>query len=254
MRSRRGLLSASVALLRAPGYTRCMYFRPLPILSLFAAPILAALLALGVWQVERAQEKAALLDSFAMRAEAPPLALASLCPEGPLPGQVITPPDGQGPSLRIFGQDAGGASGWRLMQTTQVCSRTFLAETGFEALHIGGPGGELPAGLRAGPAIDRFVVEPWPERPAFSPDNAPSSNEWYWFDPAAVGRAMDADALNTDVILSPYRGPPAFLARTPPATHIGYAVTWFGMAVALVLIYAVFHARAGRLRLGRARS
>jgi surfeit locus 1 family protein len=231
-----------------------MYFRPLPILTFLAAPILAALLALGVWQVERAQEKAALIDSFALRAQAPPLALASLCSEGPLPGEVITPPEVQGTVLRMFGQDASGASGWRLIQTTQVCSQTFLAEAGFEALRIGGPGGELPPGLRAGPVIDRFVVEPWPERPAFSPDNAPSANEWYWFDPAAVGRAMGADALNTDVILTPYRGPPAFLARTPPATHIGYAVTWFGMAVAFVLIYAVFHARAGRLRLGKARS
>jgi len=231
-----------------------MYFRPLPILTLFAAPILAALIALGVWQAQRAEWKAELVQSFAATAEAPPLSRDAACAAGLAEGQVIAPPTGQGPGLRMFGHDASGAAGWRVFQTTDLCGRPVLAETGFEALAIGGPGGRLPPRAKPEPVIDRFVVEPWPERPAMAAANSAERNEWHWFDASAIAVATGAADLNTSFIVTPYAGVPAFLSRTPPEAHIGYAVTWFGMAVAFLVIYAVFHARAGRLRFGRTKA
>jgi len=34
----------------------------------------------------------------------------------------------------------------------------------------------------------------------------------------------------------------------PPQRHFGYAITWWGLAIALGVIYAVFHHSQGRLR------
>jgi surfeit locus 1 family protein len=229
-----------------------MHFRPLPILTLFAAPILAALIALGVWQAQRAGWKADLIREFEQAAMAAPLTLEQACMAGIAERQVIVPPTGRGQTLRLFGNDAGGSPGWRLFQVSELCGRPILLESGFEALVIGGPGGQLPEGASARPVIDRYIVEPWPEKSAMAPDNAPARNEWHWFDAAAMREALAAPDLKADFIVTPYAGAPSFLARTPPETHIGYAVTWFGMAVAFLVIYAVFHARAGRLRFGRA--
>lgn len=54
------------------GYTRLMYFRPFPILTIIAVPALAALIALGVWQVQRASWKADLIVQFEQAAKAEP--------------------------------------------------------------------------------------------------------------------------------------------------------------------------------------
>lgn len=231
-----------------------MYFRPFPVLTLFAVPILVALIALGVWQAQRAEWKAELVQTFAETAEAPPLSAEAVCAAGLAEGQVIAPPKGQGPGLRMFGHDAGGAAGWRVFQTAYVCGRPVLVESGFEKLLIGGPGGQLPPGAIPERVVDRYVIEPWPERSAMAAANSAERNEWHWFDAAAIASAVGASELDTRFIITPYAGVPAFLSRTPPETHIGYAVTWFGMAVAFLVIYAVFHARAGRLRFGRTKA
>ena len=73
-----------------------MYFRPLPILTLLAVPILAALIALGVWQAQRAGWKAEVIEAFAEAAKQPPLSHEAACSAGLAEGQVITPPQGQG--------------------------------------------------------------------------------------------------------------------------------------------------------------
>jgi surfeit locus 1 family protein len=78
--------------------------------------------------------------------------------------------------------------------------------------------------------------------------NAPDRNEWHWFDAAAMTVFLGTGPVDQRFILARLEGKPDYLTRTPPETHIGYAVTWFGMAIGFVVIYALFHARAGRLR------
>jgi surfeit locus 1 family protein len=125
-----------------------------------------------------------------------------------------------------------------------------LVESGFDALAIGGPGGVSPK--PAGPEIkpERFIVTPWPEKPFMAAANAPERNEWSWFEAAAMATALGQPGLDTRFIIVPLEGMPDYVIRTPPETHIGYAVTWFGMAIAFAVIYGLMHARAGRLRFG----
>ncbi len=227
-----------------------MYFRPFPILTIIAAPMLAALISLGFWQSQRAGWKAGLIVQFeeALKATPQPPEVV-LCADTPQPGAVVAPPQASGPSLRIFGHDAAGTAGWRLFQAVQLSCGAVLAETGFEAISIGGPGGVPPATTpKAAP--DRFLVELWPEKPLMAAPNSPATNEWHWFDAPVMTSTQGAAFLNVAFILTPLAGTPDFLTRTPPESHIGYAVTWFGMAIAFAVIYALLHARAGRLRFG----
>ncbi len=191
-----------------------MYFRPFPVLTLFAVPILAALVALGVWQAQRAEWKAELVQTFAETAEVPPLSAGAVCAAGLSEGQVIAPPAGRGPGLRMFGHDAGGAAGWRVFQIADLCGRPVLVESGFEKLLIGGPGGQLPPGAIPERAIDRFVVEPWPERSAMAAANSAERNEWHWFDAAAIAGAVGASDLDARFIMTPTQAfPPSCRGR-----------------------------------------
>ncbi len=226
-----------------------MYFRPYPVLTLFAVPALIALVALGVWQAQRAGWKAERIAALEQQLAAPPLRVDEACAAGLPDGRTITPPAGEGPEIRLFGHNNSGETGWKRFQAAALCGRLLLVQTGFDALDIGGPGGRIPRPQPSPP--DRFIIQPWPGKPFMPGANNPAKNEWYWFDAPAMAAALGQPQLDARAIIVPLDGKPDFLIRTPPETHVGYAVTWFGMAVAFAVIYGLFHMRAGRLRFGR---
>lgn len=231
-----------------------MYFRPFPVLTIIAIPALATLIWLGVWQVERVGEKSSEIAAFERHMSAPPLTLEQACAEGLAANQIILPPSASGAELRMFGHSTSGDPGWRHFQAADICGKPVLVETGFDALAIGGPGGVSPKPPAPEIAPDRFIVTPWPDQPFMAGPNTPERNEWSWFDAPAIARAIDRPELDPDFLVIPLKGMPDYVVRTPPETHIGYAVTWFGMAIAFALIYALMHARAGRLRFGKPRT
>lgn len=225
-----------------------MYFRPLPVLTLLALPILAALIWLGVWQANRANWKADLIASFERAAQSEPVPLeVAVCSAEPAEGRVVGAHGASGPTLRMFGHNAASAAGWRLIQAAPGCgvgSVAVLVETGFEPLIIG----DLPVSTEPAAPPTRFMVEAFPDRSFMAAPNSPERNEWHWFDAPGMAKALGVSGVDTRYVLAPFDGLPDFLIRTPPSRHIGYSVTWFGMAAAFLLIYAAFHARAGRLR------
>jgi surfeit locus 1 family protein len=229
-----------------------MMFRPFPILTLVAIPALIALIALGVWQVQRAQWKAGLIKTFEAAAAATPASLDdAFCGQGGAKADtVVRLADTRGLQLRVFGHNTAGDVGWRQFQAVHpACFSStggVLAETGFEPLQIG----EMPTTAPATPAefADKYVIEAFPAKTMMAAENAPDRNEWHWFDGPAMSAFLGAGPLDEHYILAKLDGMPDHLTRTPPSGHIGYAVTWFGMAIAFLVIYALFHARAGRLR------
>jgi surfeit locus 1 family protein len=226
-------------------------FRPLPVLTLAAVPLLALLLALGIWQVQRAGWKAELVAELERRAATPPAPLGeALCrddPSGPVTVDLILGPD----PIRIYGAGPDGRPGWLIVQPAygpqcapgdHELDRRVLVQTGFEAIT-----GEFRA---APPALS---LEPWPESGAFTPENAPERGEYYRFD-AALAEAAGVPPEALVPVWARWDDRPA-LGRVSimPAEHIGYALTWFGLAIALAAFYLAMHVQAGRLRLGRQR-
>jgi surfeit locus 1 family protein len=83
----------------------------------------------------------------------------------------------------------------------------------------------------------------------FLPDNRPDLNYWFWVDLPAMAAAdkfgrvapfyIDADA-------APNAGgwPRGGVTRLDlPNNHLQYAITWFSLAVAMIVIYVLFHRR-----------
>lgn len=58
------------------------------------------------------------------------------------------------------------------------------------------------------------------------------------------------DVGDVGEIENPYADP-VLADPLPPERHLGYALTWWGIAIALFVIYLVYHASVGRLRFGK---
>lgn len=236
-----------------------LHFRPLPVLSLFALAGFGALVALGVWQAQRAGWKAGLIAAAAERAVAAPERLTELTCLGAAngSGRVFQhePSRVMGRPIRVYGFDAGGAPGWRSFGwlTAPDCEagyeRAVLAELSFQPI---GPDAQ-DAGAPRTPR--NWRIEAWPRPGMFSAANNPDRNEWHRFDAAAMAAALgvsDGMLVRDDMVLISDEGAPSALTRTPPVRHIAYSATWFGLAAALFVFYLALHVRGGRLKIGGA--
>jgi surfeit locus 1 family protein len=94
----------------------------------------------------------------------------------------------------------------------------------------------------------------------FVPENDPENGFWFTLVPtqindyvgvtAPVITSYYADALRTtEVVTLPIGAKTELNLRN---AHLSYAMTWYGIALALVGVYAVFHYQAGRLLFGDA--
>ena len=221
-------------------------FRPHPWLTVFAIPALGLLLWLGNWQVARMEWKAARIAAFENRASVSGFA-AAWCSLGdaPVSPRIQAPMPLTGETLRYY--TLRDEAGWARVGLVSVpaCDGQgepswLLVESAFETLR-----GET----RITP--DAWRLEPLPSAGVFSAPNDPETNQWYQFDTAAMARAL---RVNPDRVLDVWAvaddGLPAVLAQTPPSRHFGYALTWFGLALALVGVYLALHIGQGRLKLG----
>ncbi len=81
----------------------------------------------------------------------------------------------------------------------------------------------------------------------FTPDNDAKGNYWYFIEPDAMAKVAGLDALPDYYVLSGIKDTPGGfpVARQWRVDirnhHIEYAITWYLMAVALIVIYVVYH-------------
>jgi len=224
-----------------------MTFRPLPVMTALAVASLVILVLLGNWQYERYSEK------------------RSAAPED-LPDLVEisgTVPDLPDRSVQHVYGIADAEPIWRRYVPLRLSGS---GETVLLALDAtGGPRpvqSSVPDGLDYSGAVRLF------ERDSRSSQrNRPEDNSWYVFDLQGI---LDAYALGPEVervaepvelvirnaddltrtrtTANPY-GAPQPIDDLPPERHFGYALTWWGLAVALFVMYFVFHASQGRFSL-----
>ncbi len=97
----------------------------------------------------------------------------------------------------------------------------------------------------------------WPDRRGmFTPADEPRNNFWYLRDPRAISAAKKWNAgapfyVEQEAPVPPGGWPkPGKLQVTLPNNHLQYAITWFGLALALAAVYAFWI--ADRLRGHRA--
>ena len=221
----------------------------------------AILLSLGVWQVKRLAWKEALLARIAALQTAPPeplqVVLNRFSPSGAVQGQVdfvrvqtVCPTLQQTPTLKLYAI-LDGVLGDRLITACPLQGgrfRSLLVDRGFiDADHLGAVG--------AGPALDVALVgvlrRPEPAN-WLSPPNTPAKNDWHTRDIAAMAAALHAPEPAPVILMlerpaaAPPGPKPAAIPTDIPNNHLGYALTWFGLAAGLVGTYVAGLLRARR--------
>ncbi|HLA31864.1 MAG TPA: SURF1 family protein [Pseudomonas sp.] len=229
-------------------------FRPGLLPTLLVLLLLALLLALGAWQLQRADEKSALLVRQEARRQAPAQPIGEL--------ERSADPAFQRVVLRGY---------FDAEHSLLLDNRSRAGRVGVELLQ---PFYDQPSGLWL--LLNRGWL-PWPDRRtpvAFStPTGALQLQAWIYVAPGqsfqlqadAPGKAwpqlltrVDAGALWRQLGRAgwPYElrllpGPAAYQAdwavlAMVPEKHLGYAVQWFALAVALVCWFIYFGMRNAR--------
>lgn len=220
--------------------------RPPVLLSVLALLAFTLLIGLGVWQVKRLKWKTDLLHRIALLQTAPPQPLDRVLKQADFNFtrvQLDCPEVETTPVLRLFSYYQGLA-GYRLVTACALSAGPYgsiLVDRGFVAM----PGAEAPRPI-PGASISQPVVgvlrAPEPKA-LITAANEPARNLWYWRDLKAMARALHADRPAPAFLMLESPAPPSGEPRPAPVplnipnNHLGYAITWFGLAAALVGVY-----------------
>jgi surfeit locus 1 family protein len=228
--------------------------RPTVLGALFSLAGLVILIWLGVWQLHRLTWKENLIRRIAALTAEPARPLADVLAGGDTDfvrvrfecADLMSLP-----RLRLYGvQD--GQTGYRLMAACPIsaaAAASVLVDLGFEAQTLSDdtPAACLkslsPARL-TGPVVG---VLRQPDKASFvTPPNQPDQNLWYSRDLEAMAKALGAGApAPAFVALESAPGAASDACRLVhaplpsdlPNNHLAYAITWFGLAAALVGVY-----------------
>jgi surfeit locus 1 family protein len=240
---------------------------------------LVVLVGLGFWQLARLSEKTAQIESLRAAATTAPIPL----PGSGLRVVAIRPAGVSGSDrnqiaelsrVRVEGRFVGGRNapvrvtlpaargspisgiGFFMLAPLETASGEIVfVNRGFAPAGVGWKAPSLPP--PDGPqAVVGLARAPEKARP-FAPADDPGKGEYSTRDPALMARALGIDPARVapffidqerigDTAAPPVGVDPREMIARIPNNHLQYAVTWFGFAATLIVIFAVF--ARGRLR------
>jgi surfeit locus 1 family protein len=229
-------------------------FRPLFWPTVFSLPALVICLALGGWQIERLFWKQ---DMIAQREAAVTAALGAVPKTfSEARGMEFRHVSDEGVFLNdkeiyLGATSEGGGQGYEVLTPLlEPGGRVLFVNRGYIPSELKDPAKRALGQITGTVRVQGLLRLPPAGRPNwFLPDNRPDLNYWFWVDLTAMSAAdklgrvapfyIDADA-------TPNAGgwPKGGVTRlTLPNNHLQYAITWFSLAVALIVIYVLFHRR-----------
>ena len=232
-------------------------FRPLFLPTVFSVPVLLLLLGLGSWQIERLFWKRELIaQRQAALAAAPVTAPRSLEEARGLEFRHVTDEGVFLHNKEIFlgATSEAGRNGYQVLTPLQEPSgRIVFVNRGFIPAELKDPA-KRSAGQIAGTVVVKGLLRlPPVKKPAwFLPDNRADLNYWFWVDLPAMALADRLDRvasfyIDADATPNPGGWPKGGVTRLElPNDHLQYAITWFSLAVALIVVYFLFHHRNAR--------
>ena len=233
-------------------------FRPQLWPTLVAIVGVTLLVTLGTWQLRRLAWKEDLIAHAQAGLSAPP---------APLPAE---PADYAALDFRRVGvrgrflHDAafgyglsarnGEPGGHLITPMALVDGRTLLVDRGWLPLALLPPA--VPSGLEPQSEISLAGVARYRghyERSWFQPEDDPAARRWYGWDIGGIGEAVGRPLLPLVLVAEPSAAA-ADLPHVEPVSveyrnnHLGYAVTWYGLAASLIAVYAAFSLRQSEAR------
>ena len=238
-----------------------MTFRPMPLLTILALLGMGVLAALGTWQWNRYQEK--------LHAE---VDVSEHVGAGRLDAVEV-----DGTDLQFVYSTYDGHPVWRVFKLVEGCV-LLTEETCMSPAPM-----FVNLGLIRGNQPDPTLIDAVPDsasgdvfryivpsrRSMLSAEDQPEAGLWYTADPEAMAEAVGASTGNVrlvepemirefalaggDIIHRDIPNPFYSLANLddlPPQRHLGYAMTWYGLLLAMIGVYIALHVARGRLRFG----
>ncbi|MSP67178.1 MAG: SURF1 family protein [Alphaproteobacteria bacterium] len=230
-------------------------FRPRLVPTLTAIPMLLVLLGLGLWQVQRHEWKSALnaerLARFGQAAVALPAEVADPAAFD-LRSVMVEGRFDHGREMLLQSRSRNGEAGVEVIAPLlRLTGAPVLVNRGFVPLAR-----TDPARRSAGQVAEIVSIQGVLRLPGrvgyFVPANDPARGLWFSIDVAAMARTAGLVGALPLVVEAGGAASPGGLPVpfAPPEAlhdpHLSYALTWFALALALVVVYLVYHLQIGK--------
>jgi surfeit locus 1 family protein len=227
-------------------------FHPRFVPTLFTVPAVLVLLGLGVWQVERLHWKEGLIAQRDAAVAAAPILPPRTLAEARADQFHHVTAEGifqNDKELFLAASSESGDSGYQVLTPLRMADgRTMFVNRGFIPLQLKDKAKRAAGEPDGAVRVAGLLRVPPAEKPSwFLPYNRPDLNLWFWVDLPAMAKAAGiADPVpfyvDADKTPNPGGWPKGGVTRLDlPNDHLQYAITWFSLAVALIVIYVLHH-------------
>jgi len=221
--------------------------------TLFTIPAVLLMLGLGTWQVQRLAWKTGLINAREAAIHADPTRLPhSLAEAQPLDFHRVA---ASGTFLNdkeffVGALSPRGNEGFQIVTPLRLADGTLLlVNRGWVPEKQKNPAARAASEFTGPVRIDGVLRIPVTPTGFIVPVNRPAENFWFWVDPAAMAQAGHLENvlpffMEAGSAPNPGGYPMGGQTRiTLPNDHLQYAITWYLLAVALVVVYFVYHYR-----------
>jgi surfeit locus 1 family protein len=228
--------------------------RHLVLFTLFMAAVLALLVGLGVWQLQRLQWKEGLIAQIEARVHAPPVTLKQAVARARA-GEDISylrvTTEGRfdhSKERHLYAVTDEGV-GWHVITPLTISDgEVVLIDRGIVPDALKDPSTRRQGEIEGTVTVTGLARQA-ESQGRFTPDNEPEQNRWFWRDLGGLTRSMFPgsepevapfiiEAERSDV---PGGWPRGGATRLDiPNDHLQYAITWFLLAFCLLIIYVVY--------------
>ena len=219
---------------------------------------LVALVALGTWQLERLAWKRDLIAAREAQLTAPPELLPATAEDWRSWDfrRVTVHGEFRHDLEQLFGVAAiDGRYGHHVLTPLLLPHGVaVLIDRGWVPADRAHPAARRAGQLEGPVQLTGIVRYRGHDRPGwFTPDNRPGQSSWYWYDLGALEAALGLELLpvvvEADATANPGGLPIGGRTRTElPDNHLQYAITWYGLAAGLFVVWISFGLARGRQR------